>query len=220
MDHYYAIQRPLPHDFSYLCRVARCFSKHEKSCLRTVLETFFDIINQEVTHGRIDREIIKYQQTVDAARNAAAMRWQSERICPPEARSQIEPEVNLKPKIKDNNKGKASVAFAPPVWVPEEAWNGYKAMRKKLRKPMTERAEKMLVNDLEKLKDAGEDITACLEQSELRCWLGVFAVKPAGGNGSSSPQPDPLCAKCGGSTNIGFIYTSDGRVCSRCRAQL
>jgi hypothetical protein len=52
------------------------------------LKTFFVSINQQVMHARIDKEILKYQQTVDAARTAAAMRWQSEGICPPEVRSQ------------------------------------------------------------------------------------------------------------------------------------
>lgn len=88
IDHYYALRKPLPDDFAYLCRVARCHSRHEKSCLRTVLKTFFVSINHQVTHTRIDKEILKYQQIVDAARIAAAMRWQSEPICPPEVRSQ------------------------------------------------------------------------------------------------------------------------------------
>ena len=88
MDHYYALQKPLPDDFSYLCRVARCHSRHEKSCLRTVLATYFEIINHQVTHSRIEEEIVKYQQSSDAARNAAAKRWHSEPICYSEARSQ------------------------------------------------------------------------------------------------------------------------------------
>jgi uncharacterized protein YdaU (DUF1376 family) len=88
IDHYYALRKPLPDDFAYLCRVARCHSRHEKSCLRTVLKTFFVSINHQVMHARIDKEILKYQETVDAARIAAAMRWQSEPISPPEVRSQ------------------------------------------------------------------------------------------------------------------------------------
>jgi uncharacterized protein YdaU (DUF1376 family) len=88
IDHYYALRKPLPDDFAYLCRVARCHSRYEKSCLRTILTTYFEIINHHVTHSRIDQEILKYQQIVDASRKANAIRWQSVRISPPEVRSQ------------------------------------------------------------------------------------------------------------------------------------
>lgn len=216
MDHYYALLKPLPDDFAYLCRVAKCHSRHEKAALRSIRDQFFDIINCELRHTRIDQEIVKYQQNSDTNRKAIVSRWNTNRNTKPEARSQI-PEVNLKPK----NNNKSGSAFAPPDWIPSEAWQGFKAMRKKAGKPMTDRAEVMIVQELEKLRAAGEDAVACLAQSEMNGYLGVFPlkIKGNGGNGTAQPQPDPLCAKCGGSTGIGFIHTSDGRVCSRCRAK-
>ena len=217
MDHYYSLLKPLPDDFAYLCRVAKCHSRHEKSALRSIRDQFFDIINCKLTHARIDREILKYQQTSDTNRKAVVSRWDTNRNTKPEARSQI-PEVNLKPKNKD----KGGSAFAPPDWISPENWKGFEAMRDKLKKPMTDRARQMIVDELKKLQQAGEDPELCLAQSERNSWQDVYPLKDKagnGGNGSSSPQPDPPCAKCGGSTNIGFIHTSDGRVCSRCRAR-
>lgn len=88
IDHYYSLRHPLPNDFAYLCRVARCHSRYEKSCLRTVLTTYFEIINHQVTNARIDEEILKYQRIVDASRKANGVRWNQNRISPPEVRSQ------------------------------------------------------------------------------------------------------------------------------------
>lgn len=92
IDHYYSLRHPLPDDFAYLCRVARCHSRYEKSCLRTVLTTYFDIINHQVTNARIDEEILKYQRIVDASRKANGVRWDQNRKSPPEVRSQISEE--------------------------------------------------------------------------------------------------------------------------------
>lgn len=64
-----------------------------------------------------------------------------------------------------------------PDWMPMEAWNGFKAMRKAQKKPMTERAEKMMIGTLQKLRDAGQDIEVCLEKSERNCWLDVYPVR-------------------------------------------
>lgn len=63
-----------------------------------------------------------------------------------------------------------------PDWVPIEAWAGYLEMRKKIRKPMTPRAEQLAINTLDKLRQQGQDVAAVLDQSTLNSWQGLFAV--------------------------------------------
>ncbi len=63
-----------------------------------------------------------------------------------------------------------------PEWVPADAWQGYIDMRKQQKKPMTPRAKKLAINTLLDLKDQGQDIEKVLEQSEFRCWIGLFPV--------------------------------------------
>lgn len=65
---------------------------------------------------------------------------------------------------------------ALPEWLPSEAWAGYVEMRRKIRKPMTPRAEQLAINTLQKLKDQGQDAGAVLDQSVMNSWQGLFAV--------------------------------------------
>ena len=68
--------------------------------------------------------------------------------------------------------------FAPPDWIPSEPWAGFVEMRKKIRAPLTERALVLAVGELERLRRAGEDPAAVLNQSVFRGWKGLFPVKP------------------------------------------
>ena len=62
-----------------------------------------------------------------------------------------------------------------PAWLPESLWNDFKEMRRKIRAPMTPRAEALIIRSAERLKAAGHDPVACMELSIERGWKGVFA---------------------------------------------
>lgn len=62
----------------------------------------------------------------------------------------------------------------------------FNEMRVKIKKPMTDRAKKLLLTELEKLsRDRGEQI-AILNQSIASSWAGVFALKEQSGRGSKN----------------------------------
>ncbi len=63
-----------------------------------------------------------------------------------------------------------------PDFIDPEAWEGYVAMRKKMKKPLSDNAVKRAIQNLERLWQQGEDITLVLNQSEDQCWQGLFAV--------------------------------------------
>lgn len=74
-----------------------------------------------------------------------------------------------------------STDFALPDWIPKDAWEGFEEMRRRIRKPLTERARQLTITNLQKLRDdEGEDPVACLDQSTQRGWLGVFPVRHNG----------------------------------------
>jgi len=79
-----------------------------------------------------------------------------------------------------------------PDWVPRETWNAFLEMRKKARKELkTAYAVRLAINELEKLKNAGEDVKAVIEQSILKNYTGFFAVTkggPTNGNGNRAPR--------------------------------
>lgn len=65
---------------------------------------------------------------------------------------------------------------ALPDWLPADAWAGYLEMRKKIRKPMTDRAVQLAINTLDKLRGEGQDVGAVLDQSTMNSWQGLFAI--------------------------------------------
>lgn len=95
-----------------------------------------------------------------------------------------------KSQDKDNDKDKEDIPSGnntpptPPrgsVDVPEalmENWNGFCEMRKKIKKPLTDRAAKMILNELERLAP-GDNHTKglILDQSVKRCWQDVYPLK-------------------------------------------
>lgn len=66
---------------------------------------------------------------------------------------------------------------ALPEWLDGAAWDGYVAMRKQIKKPMTARAAELAIKSLGKLRNGGQDPNAVLDQSTMNCWQGLFEVK-------------------------------------------
>lgn len=104
-------------------------------------------------------------------------------------------EVDQKPPPTPKGKRlKADVVeFELPGWIDREAWEGFAAMRKSIKKPMTQRAMDLAVKALAKLAEMGHAPAAVLNQSTLHSWSGLFEVKNATGQsntrGNSTSKP-------------------------------
>jgi hypothetical protein len=86
-------------------------------------------------------------------------------------------EVREEKRKEKNNSEKKSNDFIFPDWLDLSLWNDFKLMRKTIKKPMTDRAEKLIINDLTKFKDAGLDPMKSLEQSIRNSWQDVYEPK-------------------------------------------
>jgi hypothetical protein len=64
-----------------------------------------------------------------------------------------------------------------PDWIPVDAWGGYLDMRKKIKRPMTDRAISLAIGTLDRLRVDGNDPGAVLDQSTMNAWQGLFAVR-------------------------------------------
>jgi hypothetical protein len=69
--------------------------------------------------------------------------------------------------------------FVLPSWVPEEAWCGYVDMRKKIKKPLTDRAAKMAIEKLDGLRKDGYDPEITLDKATSGCWRGLYPTQDA-----------------------------------------
>jgi hypothetical protein len=102
----------------------------------------------------------------------------------------LKEETTTEIKSSDFTLGRVkSSNFTLPDWIPRKAWDDFEAMRKKNRKPMTDRARELAVSQLEKLRREGNPPGEVLNQSVLCGYQGLFAVK-ANGNGSRRDAAD------------------------------
>lgn len=74
-------------------------------------------------------------------------------------------------------KEKVANALVLPDWMPLETWEAFLTMRKKIKKPATDKAIELLVAKLERYKANGQDIQAILEKSITSSWQDVFEIK-------------------------------------------
>lgn len=72
--------------------------------------------------------------------------------------------------------------FQLPEWVPQEPWEGWLAMRKAQRHPVTDRAKGLAVTKLEELRGQGHDPGKLIDLATLKGWLSFY---PDDRNGST-----------------------------------
>ena len=82
--------------------------------------------------------------------------------------------------------------------IPAEAMSSFREHRRKIKAPMTKRAEELIVRKLEEIhREHGHDPTKVMEQSILNGWRGVFPIKGAGnGNGNRNGGSNGLLDAC------------------------
>ena len=75
--------------------------------------------------------------------------------------------------------GKGKKMIPLPAYIDPEAWVGFVEMRRAMpkTKPFTDRAAKLILYELQRIKDAGHDPNAALDQSTLRGWADVWPAK-------------------------------------------
>lgn len=72
-----------------------------------------------------------------------------------------------------------------PDWIPVDAWNGWLEMRKKLKKPLTDRAAQRAINKLASMMQMGQDIAEVLDRSTMNGWTDLYEIKERN-NGKSN----------------------------------
>lgn len=72
----------------------------------------------------------------------------------------------------------AKPAFVLPDWIDASRWDAFEEMRRRMRKPLTDRARELIVGELEKLRAKGYDSGDLLDASTRKNWLDVYEPKP------------------------------------------
>lgn len=145
----------------------------------TRLETE-QMIGRATGQGRTIITISNYSKYQDIKDEAGQVTGQVTGQRPDSDRTAKEPlnhsTIDKEDKSSSSNK-RARKDFVLPDWVPVEPWDGYCAMRKAIKKPLTDRAKVLAINNLDRLRNEGHDPARVLDQSTAASWQGLFAVK-------------------------------------------
>lgn len=95
-----------------------------------------------------------------------------------EAYSEEKEKERKKTKAKKNPplnppRGKCDI----PDWINPNDWNDWVELRRKSKKPLTDRASELAVQKLQAFKDEGVDPNLILQQSILNGWQGLFPLR-------------------------------------------
>ena len=101
--------------------------------------------------------------------------------------------------------------FALPEWIEESVWVAFEEMRKKAKKPMTDKARELIIRELENLKAKGHEPNAVLNQSVRKSWQDVYEIKNGGSYGSGNTgRAEKSGVKAGSDTTATGKYTGIG----------
>jgi hypothetical protein len=129
------------------------------------------------------RRMVKDHSRSEKGRKSIARRWKQEPENPQENRqpnsSPNKSPITQKPEARSQKEreDKPLSERAIPDWLPIPEWRGFEAMRRKIKKPMTDRAAAMALRKLSELRDQGEDPAIVLDQSTLHCWQDLYPVR-------------------------------------------
>lgn len=75
-----------------------------------------------------------------------------------------------------------------PDWLPLSEWNAFIEMRKKIKKPMTDRAKELAIEKLNDFRKQRYDITVILNTAVMNNWQGLYLPKDENGQ-QIKPMP-------------------------------
>lgn len=98
---------------------------------------------------------------------------------------------------KGNGEDKpAAEPFALPDWIPAETWGAWLKTRTRKKASNDKHALDLSVRDLEKLREAGHDPRACIEQSIKRGYTGLFPPRDAAPASQAAETELGRCRYC------------------------
>jgi uncharacterized protein YdaU (DUF1376 family) len=197
---YYDTEKPLTSDINKLNRLLLAHSQEEKDALLVVLNEFFTLTDDGYFNKRCNEEILKYQAYMEskskAGKASAEQRAKHKATGVEQVLNTTPTKHNHEPitnnqetlKTKPTRKDKS---LALPDYLPAEVWEQFKAMRTKIRKPLTPEAERLLLLDVDAIRKSGHDPISAINNSIKNSWQGIFEPKAkANNNGQPKTKMD------------------------------
>lgn len=129
------------------------------------------------------RRMVKDRSRSEKGRKSVNRRWsqmsddERENGKPNRSPNRLPTTQKPEARVQKEREDKPLSARGLPDWLPKEEWRGFEAMRRKIKKPMTDRAAAMALRKLGELRDRGENPAAVLDQSTMHCWQDLYPVR-------------------------------------------
>lgn len=101
-----------------------------------------------------------------------------------------QPDLTNQPDQPDKPE-EAQALFVLPTWIDSATWSEYLEVRKAKRAAQTPHALGLIVADLKKFRDQGQDVKEILENSVKSGWAGVFPLRDGARKPASGCPPVP-----------------------------
>lgn len=190
----------LPDDDALLCRWLS--NPRKWSDLKGQIFTAWKLIEGRWQQGGLLAEFDKQTSYRESRKNGADKRWSKDAravhmhsTCIPNASANSCINDALQSSTSsstENNLKPTASQFELPAWISQQTWLDFEEMRKKIRKPLTDRARRNIVLELDRMRLQGQDSEAVLSQSITNSWSGVFELKGGAsgktGIGNSAPS--------------------------------
>jgi uncharacterized protein YdaU (DUF1376 family) len=200
LDWYYLHETPIPLDESEVSRQIRMRSHTESIAI--VLREYFERTDDGWIHHRANKEISKADEKSEKASASAKARWNKKDANALPTQSESNATHNTIPNTQDTKpkRRRTTGVVVYPDWLPKETWDAFIQMRKRIGKPPTDYAIKLIIAKLERFRANGQDVKQILEKSITSGWQDVFEIKgnPADNIRLTVPasnEPDPALLK-------------------------
>lgn len=191
LDYYYQQAWPIgsgiPADRPGLFRVCRAQTEPEKRAIEDVIAEFFYLNDNHLHHKAADEILAGIEhrkKRLSQAGHRGGLKAGRGRPIGTltvtkknrEASSTDASGSSSSSISKIINQG-ANPKVALPDWLPLDHWKTFLAMRTRIRKPATPRAQRMLIGKLDVLREQGHNPAQLLAEAELKCWSSVYPPK-------------------------------------------
>ena len=176
LDMYYDTEQPIPNNIPLVSRRLRLGS----DVVQSVLDEFFTLSDQGYKNLRADLEIREYHAFIDKQRTNGKLggRPKKTQRKPTANPDQSQKKPNQEPLTTNQQPKKEAtdVAVVLPDWLPLETWDAFIKMRKRIKKPPTDYAVKLLINKLDGFRAKGQDVKEILERSITSSWQDLYEI--------------------------------------------
>lgn len=186
IDHYMETRLPLPDNDAALARISgvshECF-KHASSILRAFFKQKNGMLHHKFCDGLLDNQDKRARKRSQIAQKAANKRWKQNQ----EVECIVHAESNNDAMLGDAtrqdktrqilSKDNINKGFCLPEWIEETDWKDFEEMRKRIKKPLTDKARSLVVKKLDGFRNQGYNPKEILENSIVNAWSGVFEPK-------------------------------------------